>query len=55
MEAQSIARKGQEVSEILELLADAKQRLRVATDLSRSNDERRSLLKNNEGAFRSGS
>ncbi len=54
MEAQSIARKGQEVSEILELLADAKQRLLVATDLSRSNDERRSLLKNNEGAFSGG-
>lgn len=54
MEAQSIARKGQEVSEILELLADAKQRLLVATDLSRANDERRSLLKNNEGAFSGG-
>jgi len=54
MEAQSIARKGQEVSEILELLADAKQRLLVATDLSRSNDERRSLMKNNEGAFSGG-
>lgn len=54
MEAQSIARKGQEVSEILELLADAKKRLLVATDLSRSNDERRSLLKNNEGAFSGG-
>ena len=54
MEAQSISRKGQEVSEILELLADAKQRLRVATKLSRSNDERRSLMKNNEGAFSGG-
>lgn len=54
MEAQSIARKGQEVSEILELLADAKRRLLVATDLSRANDERRSLLKNNEGAFSGG-
>ena len=55
MEAQSIARKGQEVSEILELLADAKQRLLEATDISHSNDERRSLLKNNEGAFSGGS
>jgi hypothetical protein len=54
MEAQSIARKGQEVSEILELLVDAKQRLCLATDLSRSNDERRSLLKNNEGALSGG-
>ena len=48
MEAQSIARKGQEVSEILELLADAKQRLRAAADLSHTNDQRRGLLKNNE-------
>ena len=54
MEAQSIARNGQEVSEILELLADAKKRLSVATDISRANDERRSLFKNNEGAFSGG-
>ena len=50
MEAQSVAMAGQEVSEILELLEDAKQRLQRASDVSQSNEERRGLLGENQGA-----
>ena len=50
MEAQSVSRVGQEVSEILELLADAKQRLQGASDVSQSNDNRRGLLDANQSA-----
>lgn len=50
MEAQSVSRVGQEVSEILELLADAKQRLQRASDVSQSNDDRRGLLDTNQSA-----
>ena len=53
MEAQSVAKVGQEVSEVLELLADAKKRLLNVTDVSRANDFRRSLFRNTEGAFNS--
>ena len=48
MESQSVAKAGQEVNEILDLLADAKQRLINATDVSQANDIRRKLLRNNE-------
>lgn len=48
MESQSVAKAGQEVNEILGLLADAKQRLLNATDVSQANDIRRKLLRNNE-------
>jgi hypothetical protein len=48
MEAQSVAKAGQEVNEILDLLADAKKRLLNATDVSRMNAIRRKLLRNNE-------
>ncbi|KAL7553566.1 hypothetical protein ACHAWF_016864 [Thalassiosira exigua] len=44
MEAQSVAKAGQEVSEILELLADAKQRLLRVSEVSESNEDRRGLL-----------
>ena len=44
MEAQSIAGVGQEVSEICQLLEDAKRRLQRALDVSQSNEERRGLL-----------
>jgi hypothetical protein len=54
MEAQSVARAGQEVSEILELLSDAKQRLQRASDVSQSNEERRGLLDKNQSAHHSG-
>jgi len=50
MEAQSVSRVGQEVSEILELLADAKQRLQRASDVSQANDDRRGLLDTNQSA-----
>lgn len=50
MEAQSVSRIGQEVSEILELLADAKSRLGRASDVSQSNEERRGLLDPNQTA-----
>lgn len=50
MEAQTVARVGQEVSEILELLEDAKQRLLRAADVSQTNEERRSLLDKNQSA-----
>ena len=50
MEAQSVAGVGQEVSEILELLADAKQRLQRAADVTQSNEERRELLERNQGS-----
>lgn len=48
MECQSVAKAGQEMNEILDLLADAKQRLLNATDVSQANEVRRRLLKNNE-------
>ena len=48
MEAQSIAKTGQEVNEILDLLADAKQRLLNAMDVSQTNEIRRKLLRKNE-------
>ena len=48
MEAQSVSRIGQEVSEILELLADAKQRLCRASEVTQSNEERRGLLDKNQ-------
>eukprot|EP00804_Cyclotella_cryptica_P026636 CCRYP_019089-RA/>CCRYP_019089-RA protein AED:0.16 eAED:0.16 QI:1468/1/1/1/1/0.8/5/144/860 len=48
MEAQSIAKVGQEVNDILDLLADARQRLLNATDVNHSNEIRRKLLKKNE-------
>lgn len=50
MEAQSVSRVGQEVSEILELLADAKQRLQRASSVSQSNEDRRRLLDINQSA-----
>lgn len=50
MEAQSVSRVGQEVSEILELLEDAKQRLLRATSVSQSNEVRRGLLDINQSA-----
>mmetsp|Transcript_20254 Transcript_20254/g.31898 ORF Transcript_20254/g.31898 Transcript_20254/m.31898 type:complete len:175 (-) Transcript_20254:194-718(-) len=48
MEIQSIAGVGQEVSEMLELLEDAKQRLRRSSEVSQSNEERRSLLEKSQ-------
>jgi hypothetical protein len=48
MELQSIAKAGQEMNEILDLLADAKQRLLNATDVSQANEFRRKLMRNNE-------
>ena len=50
MEAQSVSRVGQEVSEILELLADAKRRLQRASSVSQSNEIRRGLLDINQSA-----
>jgi hypothetical protein len=50
MEAQTVSRVGQEVSEILELLEDAKQRLQRASHVSQSNEERRSILDLNQTA-----
>ena len=50
MEAQSVSRVGQEVSEILEMLEDAKQRLQRMSYVSQSNDDRRSLLEQNQTA-----
>jgi hypothetical protein len=50
MEAQSVSRVGQEVSEILEMLEDAKQRLQRASYVSQSNEDRRSLLEQNQTA-----
>ncbi|KAL3806087.1 hypothetical protein ACHAXA_006993 [Cyclostephanos tholiformis] len=50
MEAQTVARVGQEISEILELLEDAKQRLQRASHVSQSNEERRSILDQNQTA-----
>lgn len=50
MEAQSVSRVGKEVSEILELLSDAKERLQRASDVSQSNENRRSLLDSNQTA-----
>ena len=50
MEAQTVARVGQEVSEILELLEDAKLRLQRASHVSESNEERRSVLDLNQTA-----
>ena len=47
MEAQSVASAGQEVSELLDLLADAKQRLRRVAAVSESNEGRRDLLDQN--------
>lgn len=44
MEAQSVFRVGQEVSEILEMLEDAKQRLQRASYVSQSNEDRRNGL-----------
>lgn len=48
MELQSIANAGQEMNEILDLLADAKQRLLNATEVSQANEIRRRLLRTNE-------
>ena len=50
MEAQTVSRVGQEVSEILELLEDAKQRLQRASSVSQSNEVRRGLLEINQSA-----
>jgi hypothetical protein len=50
MEAQTVSKVGQEVSEILELLEDAKQRLQRATYVSQSNEERRGILDQNQTA-----
>jgi len=50
IEAQSVAKIGQEVNEILELLTDAKRRLRNTTDVSHANSFRRSLFERNERA-----
>jgi hypothetical protein len=50
MEAQTVSRVGQEVSEILEMLEDAKQRLQRASYVSQSNEERRGLLDQNQTA-----
>merc|ERR1719253_1994675 len=50
MEAQSVASVGREVSEILDLLADAKQRLHRLTVVSEANEMRRDLLDKNESA-----
>ena len=48
MEAQSVSRIGHEVSDILELLADAKLRLQRAAEVTQSNEERRGLLDRNQ-------
>ncbi|KAL7468222.1 hypothetical protein ACHAXS_008449 [Conticribra weissflogii] len=48
IEAQSVAKIGQEVNEILELLTDAKRRLRNTTDVSHANAFRRSLFQGTE-------
>ena len=50
MEAQTVSKVGQEVSEILELLEDAKQRLQRASYVSQSNEERRGILDHNQTA-----
>ena len=50
MEAQSVSSVGHEVNEILELLADAKQRLHRMTVVSETNEMRRDLLDKNESA-----
>lgn len=50
MEGQSVSRVGQEVSEILELLVDAKRRLQIAADVTQANEERRGLLDKNQTA-----
>ena len=50
MEAQTVSKVGQEVSEILELLEDAKQRLQRASYVSQSNEERRGILDQNQTA-----
>ncbi len=50
MEAQSVSRVGQEVSEVLELLEDAKQRLQRASSVLHSNEVRRGLLEINQSA-----
>lgn len=50
MEAQSVSRVGQEVSDIMELLGDAKQRLERASDVSNQNEDRRLLLNKNQSA-----
>jgi len=50
MEAQSVSRIGHEVSDILELLADAKLRLQRAAEVTQSNEERRGLLDRNQTA-----
>ena len=48
MESQSVAKAGQEVNELLDLLADAKQRLINVVDVNQANEVRRKLLKRNE-------
>jgi len=53
MEIQMIAKVGREVSEMLELLQDAKARLHQTVDISNSHDVRRSLLEKNEKSMRS--
>ena len=52
MEAQSVAKVGQEVSEIMELLANAKQRLQRASDVNQENEHRRGLLDKNQSSHR---
>ncbi|EED94509.1 predicted protein [Thalassiosira pseudonana CCMP1335] len=49
MEAQSLAKAGQDTKQLLELLADAKSRLLSATEVMQTNRMRRELLRNNEG------
>ena len=48
MESQSVSKAGQEVNELLDLLADAKQRLLNAADVRQANEVRRKLLKSNQ-------
>ena len=49
MEIQSVARTGQEVSEILELLGDARNRLQDFSDVTYLNNQRRALLDSDQG------
>mmetsp|Transcript_7514 Transcript_7514/g.17219 ORF Transcript_7514/g.17219 Transcript_7514/m.17219 type:complete len:118 (-) Transcript_7514:47-400(-) len=49
MEIQSVARTGQEVSEILELLGDARNRLQDLSDVTYLNNQRRMLLDSDQG------
>ena len=50
MEIQSVARTGQEVKEILELLGDARNRLQDFSDVTYLNNQRRALLDSDQGA-----